>query len=57
MRFEVDEYVEYIKAELEQLVESKFCGNVEFKINFKDGLIFNMNCSLNKSVRLLQKGG
>lgn len=40
-----------IKHELEQLVESKFTGNIEFKVNMKDGGIANCNCSLNRSVK------
>lgn len=44
-------YLEVIQKELEQLREGHFTGNVEFKINFKDGGIANLNSSLNRSYK------
>lgn len=48
----IDEYIDFIKSELEKLEQGKFTGNVEFQVNFKDGGIANMNSVLRKSIRL-----
>ena len=47
----IDWYIDCIKHELEKLQSGKFTGNMEFKVNFKEGSIANMNCSLNRSIR------
>ncbi len=44
-------YVEFIKRELGKLEESKFTGNVEFQVNFKEGGIANCNVVLRKSIK------
>lgn len=43
-------YLDFIERELDKLNEGKFIGNVNFKINLKDGDIKNMNVTLNKFV-------
>jgi len=48
----LEDYIEFIKRDLESLRDARFTGNIEFKVNFKDGGIANMNCSKNKSVKL-----
>ena len=47
----IDWYLDCIKHELETLEEGKFTGNMDFKINFKDGAPANMNITLAKSVK------
>ena len=47
----LEAYLEFIMGELEKLKEGNFTGNIEFKVNFKEGSIANLNCSLNKSVK------
>jgi len=44
-------YLEYIDNELKKLEEAKFVGNIEFKVNYKLGVICNINFGLNKSVK------
>lgn len=44
-------YLDFIKREVEKLKEGRFTGNVEFKVNWKEGNIANMNIILAKSVR------
>jgi len=48
-------YLDYIKKELDYCSGSKFTGNMEFKVNFKEGGIANMNISVNQSVKLVVK--
>lgn len=52
---ELEYYIEVFRDENQQLVDAKFTGNVEFKVNYKEGGIANMNCSLNKSVKMLKE--
>lgn len=42
-------YIETIKKEV-ALVHDKFYGSLEFKINFKNGIVSNVNVQLAKSV-------
>lgn len=49
----IEWYLEAIKHELEELEKGKFTGNMEFKVNFKDGEIANMNIGLNRSLKRL----
>jgi hypothetical protein len=51
MSNDLEFYLEAIRIELEKLKEGKFVGNMEFKVNFKDGMICNMNIGLNRSVK------
>ena len=51
MTNEIDWYLEFVRDELMRLKDAKFTGNNEFKVNMKDGVIGNMNCSLHKSVK------
>jgi hypothetical protein len=44
-------YLDTIQRELERLEQGKFTGNVEFRPNFKDGSVANMNIVLSKSVK------
>ena len=46
-------YLDYIKSEIEQLAPD-FTGNIEFKLNFKQGGIANLNCTLGKSVKCIE---
>jgi len=48
----IQEHLDYIQHDLESLKNNKFTGNIEFKINMKEGGIANMNCSKHKSVKL-----
>ena len=48
-----EEYINFIKRELDKLEQGKFTGNIEFKVNFKEGGVANLNCTLNKSVKLV----
>lgn len=50
----IEEYVEFIKNELLQLRFGRFTGNVDFKVNLKEGSIGNMNCVLSKCVKLVE---
>ena len=49
----INEYVEFVRGELNNLKDGKFTGNIEFKVHVKEGGISHMNCCLNKSVKLL----
>ena len=44
-------YLDAVRRELEKLEQGKFTGNIEFRPNFKEGSVANMNVSLNKSVK------
>lgn len=44
-------YLMTISREIEKLEYGKFTGNVEFQLNFKDGVIANENVTLRKSVK------
>ncbi len=46
---------EVIKAELTKLKEGRFTGNIEFRVNYKEGSIANCNVGLNKSIRKIEK--
>lgn len=48
-----EEYISFMRRELEKLEQGKFTGNIDFKVNFKDGGVANLNCILNKSVKLI----
>ncbi len=47
----IEWYIESIRHELDKLEEGRFTGNMDFKINFKDGFPCNMNIVLAKSVK------
>jgi hypothetical protein len=51
MNGNIEFYLEAIRVELEKLFEGKFTGNMEFKVNFKEGSIANMNIGLNRSIK------
>ncbi len=51
MTSDIDWYLDFVKQELVKLKEAKFTGNVEFRPNFKDGNICNLNCSLHRSIK------
>jgi len=48
----IEEYIEWVKRDLKTLEGNRYTGNIEFKFNFKDGGIANMNCSKHMSVKL-----
>ena len=48
-------YLDFIKREIEKLRTGNFTGNVDFKVNWKDGAIGNLNCVLAKSVRHIER--
>ncbi len=48
-------YLDFIQHELEKLEGGRFTGNIEFKVNLKEGGIANLNCVLNRSVKLVDK--
>lgn len=47
----IEEYIQTIRHEIEQL-SPNFTGNIEFRLNFKEGNIANLNISKAKSVKL-----
>ena len=47
----IKEYLDYIADEVVKL-HPRFTGNIEFKLNLKEGSIANMNCHLSKSVKV-----
>ncbi|KKL15542.1 hypothetical protein LCGC14_2504570 [marine sediment metagenome] len=49
------QYLEAIEKEIEKLEDGKFTGNIDFRINWKDGIIGNVNCGLNKSFKFPRK--
>jgi hypothetical protein len=51
MNKDIEWYIDSIRHELEKLEEGKFTGNMEFKINFKEGSPANMNVILATSVK------
>lgn len=48
-------YLNFIKRELEKLEEGRFTGNIDFKVNWKEGSVANCNITLNKSIRNIVK--
>ena len=46
------DYMESIEYELRRLMSNRFNGNIEFKLNFKDGNIANMNVGMHKSIKI-----
>ncbi len=48
-------YLDFITQEIEKLKEGRFTGNIEFKVNWKEGSIANLNCGLNKSIRNIRR--
>jgi len=51
MSNDLEFYLEAIRIELEKLKDGKFTGNTEFKVNFKEGFICNVNIGLNRSIK------
>lgn len=49
-------YLEIIKGELEKLKAGNFTGNIQFKVNMKQGGICNIDIGLNKSVKMFTDG-
>lgn len=49
-----EEYIIFIRRELDKLEQGKFTGNIGFKVNLKEGGIANMNVELNKSIKLIE---
>lgn len=47
---EIPWYLEVVNHELTKSENGRLTGNLEFKINFKEGKIYNMLCTFNKSV-------
>ena len=47
-------YLEAVKREIEKLEQGRFTGNIEFRPNFKDGFVANMNIGLNKSLKKVE---
>ena len=43
-------FLEAIGHEMKKLNEGNYAGNVEFKVNFHEGRIKNINCSLYKPI-------
>ena len=48
-------YLKAIERELEQLSAGRFTGNIEFKVNWKEGVIANCNICLNRSIRKIEQ--
>lgn len=48
-----EEYINFMRRELDKLEQGKFTGNIEFKVNFKEGGVANLNSVLNRSVKLV----
>ncbi len=44
-------YEDYFKKELDYCRREHFTGSLEFRVNFKEGRIGNMNISVNQSVK------
>ena len=44
-------YLMSFERDLETLRDNRFTGNIEFKINLKEGGIANVNCGRNKSIK------
>jgi len=47
-------YLDAIKHELEKLNPS-FTGNISFQLNYKEGIIGNMNIEMGKSVKKIEQ--
>ena len=47
----IQKYLESMKHEIGRL-DPRFTGNIEFKLNFKEGMIGNLNVSKTMSVKL-----
>ena len=45
-------YIARIREDLEKLRDGRFTGNVEFRVNIKNGGIANMNNGLHKSLKM-----
>lgn len=48
----IEEYIQTIRHEIEQL-SPNFTGNVEFRLNFKEGACANMNIVKGKSIKII----
>ena len=48
----LEKYLNIIRADLKTALSNKVTGNIEFKVNIKNGGIANMNCGKFKSVKL-----
>jgi len=48
----IEAYLIAFRRDLETLKSTKFTGNIEFKINMKEGGIANINIDRNKSLKL-----
>lgn len=48
-------YLKSMTREIMKLEEGKFWGSVTFKLNWKNGVIANMDVGLNKSIRKVEK--
>ena len=46
----LDKIVHEINYEIKK--DTRFCGNIEFKINIRNGQIANMNVGNNKSIKM-----
>ena len=46
-----EEYIQAVRHEIE-LLSDDYTGNLEFRFNFKEGSVANMNCSKSKSLKL-----
>ena len=48
----IEWYLDFIKREVKVLKDGKFTGNLDLKLNMKEGGICNMNCGRHKSVKM-----
>jgi len=53
LKWYIDAIVHEINYEMKK--DTRFCGNIEFKINIQNGQIANMNVGNHKSVKKIER--
>ena len=52
----IEETMAIIINELDRL-DKTFTGNINFQLNYRDGSVGNINCALNKSIKVEVRSG
>lgn len=52
---DIEWYLASMRHEIEQINDKDFVGSLEFQVNIRQGVIGNMNVTLGKSVKKIEK--
>lgn len=48
-------YKQAMNRDIQKAIDGRLTGNIEFRFNFREGVVNNVNCGLNKSYRFTEQ--